>query len=116
MLDSLRFHYADDDIYYYCSFELECTIHISSMSKLDYQDNQLGISYLIDDSVLALSHAIPVAAARQLLAPRRPGLFPKQLNPANQSLAVSLRGNGQKLLSGRGLYQHPIFSHYASVP
>jgi len=62
--------------------------------QFDHEDNQFILSYLVHDSVLALSHTIPVAA-RQLLASGGPGIFPKQLNPANQSLAILLRGNGQ---------------------
>jgi hypothetical protein len=45
-----------------CSVELERTIYIASMSQFDYKDNQFLIPYLVNDSVLALSHAISVAA------------------------------------------------------
>lgn len=99
-----------------CGVELEGTIHISSMSQFDYEDNQLRIPYLVNDSVLALSHTISVAATCEFLASGRPGIFPKQLDPTDQTLSILLRGDGQKLLSGRGLDQNPISSHYASVP
>jgi len=59
-----------------CSVELESTIYISSMSQFDYEDNQLRIPYLIDDSVLALSHAISIAAACEFLASGWPGISP----------------------------------------
>lgn len=85
------------------------------MSQFDYEDNQLRITYLVNDSVLALSHAISVAAPCEFLASDWPGIFPKQLDPTNQTLSILLRGDGQKLLSGRGLDQNPISSHYASV-
>jgi hypothetical protein len=86
------------------------------MSQFDYEDNQLRIPYLIDDSVLALTHAISVAAPGEFLAPAGPGIFSKQLDPTNEALSILLRGNGQKFLSGRGLNQDPISSHYVSVP
>ena len=98
------------------SVELESTIYIAPMSQFNYEHNQFVVSYLVHDSVLALSNAISVAATRQLLAAGGPGLCPKQLNPTNQSLAFLLCGNGQELLSGRGLDQNPISSHYASIP
>ena len=86
------------------------------MSQLDYEDNQLRITYLVNDSVLALSHAISVAAPCEFLASDWPGIFPKQLDPTNQTSSILLCGDGQKLLPGRGLDQNPISSHYASVP
>ena len=86
------------------------------MSQSDYEDNQFRISYLVNDSVLALTHAISVAATCEFLASGWPRIVSKQLDLTNQTLSILLRGDGQKLLSGRGLYQNPISSHYASVP
>jgi hypothetical protein len=86
------------------------------MPKFDYEDNQLRIAYLINDSVLALTHAISVAASCKSLTSGGPEIFSKHLDPTNQALSILLRGNGQKFLLGRGLYQNPISSHYASVP
>jgi len=99
-----------------CSVELAGTIYIPSMPQLHYDDNDLRVSYLVDESVLALTHAIAVAAPRELLATGGPGIFPKLLDPVNQLLSNLLRGDGQKFLSGRGFDQNPIFSHYALVP
>ena len=86
------------------------------MAWFDYEDDQLRVPYLVNDSVLALAHAISVAAACEFLASGWPGICPKQFNLTDQTLAILLRGDGQKLLSGRGLDQNPISSHYASVP
>jgi hypothetical protein len=85
------------------------------MSQFDYEDNQFRISYLVNDSVLALTQAVAVATPCEFLASGWPGIFSKQLDPTNQALSILLRGYGQKFFSGRGLDQNPISSHYASV-
>lgn len=99
-----------------CSVELESTINISSMSQFDYEDNQLRVPYLVNDSVLTLSHTISVAAPCEFLATGGPGISCQEFDPANYTLSILLRGDGQKLFLGRGLDQNPISSHYASVP
>jgi hypothetical protein len=83
------------------------------MSQFDYEDNQFRIPYLENDSVLALSYAISIAAPCEFLASGWPGISPKQLDPTNQTLSILLRGDGQEFLPGRGLDQNPISSHYA---
>lgn len=83
-----------------CSVELEGAIYVSSVSQFDYENNELRIPYLVDNPVLSLPHAISVAAPGKLLAAGWPGIFPKQFDPANQTLPVLLCGNSQKLLSG----------------
>jgi hypothetical protein len=83
------------------------------MSEFHYEDYQLCVSDLVNDSVLALSHAISIAVTRKLLASGGPGILTKNLDPTHQTLAILFRGDGQELLSGRGFDQNPIFSHYA---
>jgi hypothetical protein len=88
-----------------CSAELEGTIYISPMSEFHYEDYQLRVSDLVNDSVLALSHAIPIAVTRKLLASSGPGVLTKNLDPTHQTLAILFRGDGQEFLSGRGFDQ-----------
>jgi hypothetical protein len=45
------------------------------MSQFDYEDNQLRISYLVNDAVLALTHAISIAAPCKFLASGGSGIF-----------------------------------------
>lgn len=99
-----------------CSAASESAIYFSAVPELHDEDDQSIVSYLVSDSVLALSHAISVATTGKLLASGEPGIFAKQLDPMNLSPSILLRGYGQELLSGRGFDQNPIPSHYASVP
>jgi mitochondrial fission protein ELM1 len=94
---------------------LENAIHIASMSKLDDNNNQFAVTDFIDNTILALPNSIAIVT-RQLLAARGSRFIRELLNAANQALSVLLGGNGQQFLSGRGLDQNPISSHFALDP
>lgn len=88
-------------------------IHPAPMANHEDVDHLLGVIHLVDDPIAPLADAMPLFAARELLAPRRSRIPSQSPNAPHNPLAFSLRRDRLDFLDRRSPNPNAILRHAA---
>ena len=88
-------------------------IDVLAMADTDDDNEQLPVSYRVDDSKSANPHTIPILPSRKLFTTSRSRIVPERMNRRHDALTVRLLINGLDLLGCGRLDQDAISCHAA---